>query len=108
MRWVLLAMVLGGCIQEADRTRAPIHPEVECGKCVLIWTQTLVRDDDGFNQRCIQYTETGVLCCPYRGDVGCPLDSNGYELRECDDFTDGACLDSDARTDYCVEWCPGG
>jgi len=106
MRWILMAMVLGGCIEEAERKPHDYVPPVSCGKCVLVFQQVWIPDEDGFNQRCVEFFETGEICCASRGDVDCPLDSNGYELRECDDPEGASCNDSDAKNDYCVSACP--
>ncbi len=93
----MVAMVLASaCIEEAER----FPDETTCGKCVEVWHTVAIEHAPGFIS-CIEYTETGVLCCELRGDDGCPTEPRKFAWRACDD--DGspahqACMDSDAAT----------
>ena len=80
MRWILMAMVLGGCIEEAERKPAsPINPSV-CGKCVRVYHEVW-REVGGFPVRCVRYDATGEECC----GEGCPPDYDSWGWAECDD-----------------------
>lgn len=105
MRWVLLAMVLGGCIQEADRTR-PWEDPFACGKCVLAYEEVFIPNAEGFNERCVEYVD-GSLCCPQSGDTNCPSGQRGYTWSACAHTIthDGStfCADDDSEDPTCSE-----
>lgn len=104
----LLALASVHCIND-DVRQAKIeaywqdadHAQSDCNVCVLTFRQVMV-EIEGFTQRCIQYTDDQSLCCPQRGDSGCPIEAEGYELDACSDSINGVCQDSGHADEACV------
>lgn len=93
MKFLFVLVVLGGCVEEGGR---PADSKT-CGKCVEAWT-TVPVEHEGQWMACTEYADTDLLCCPLRGDTGCPPEPRGVLWDFCDAEAGdpSSCMDDDA------------